>query len=168
MDIYSFHPTTNEYLGTYTARMDSLESSKVGKPVYMMPSYTTLDPVPIVGAGEVAVRVGVLPETPQGTVWEIKKDHRGKTVYHKSTTQPFTVVDIGDVPDTYTELVPCEHPKWDGEKWAVDVGTLDIKSIALMRTWIVKQGTAPEELIKIEASALKQKEVEIIETLVRT
>lgn len=163
MDVYSFHPVTNEHLGVYTAKMDLLESSKAGKPVYMVPSYATLDPAPTVSAGEIAVRLGVSAETPQGTSWEVKKDHRGKTVYQKSTAHPFTVVDIGDIPDTYTELVPCEHPKWDGEKWVIDVGTLDIRSIALMRTWIVKQGTAPEELVKIEESALRQKEAEMVE-----
>jgi len=159
MYVYSFHPVTKELLGAYTAIKDTLESAKTGAAVYIVPSYATLDTPPASEVGKVIIRVGVTENCPQGKSWTVEEDHRGKTMYRKSDAQPSTVMDIGPIPDTYTELVPCEHPKWNGEAWEIDVESLNLQSIALIRTWVVAQGAAPKELIDIEESAQKQKKM---------
>jgi hypothetical protein len=112
MNLYHYHSETREYLGLSEARIDPLETVKAGHEVYLIPANTTTEEPPLVGSDQVAIMVG--------DGWTIEENHRGKTVYDKTTAQALTITEIGKIPDEVTQLVPCEYPKWDGAQWAED------------------------------------------------
>ena len=57
-----------------------------------------------------------------GSVWEYKENHTGKTIYSTETKESKTVDYVGEVQQGWTLLEPIEFGVWDGTTW-VDVRT---------------------------------------------
>lgn len=110
MDIYHYHPTTSEYLGTGNADPDPLEPGN-----WLVPGFaTTTKPPADIPADHAAV-------FKTGT-WTLLEDHTGKTVYHKQTKAERQITELGPIPDTETELVPGPDDLWDNTtaSWQLD------------------------------------------------
>ena len=73
MDIYHYHPATNEFIGTSEARLDPLETQKRGENVYLLPACATHLEPPVPGANEVAVF--------GDNMWSVTPDFRGTTYW---------------------------------------------------------------------------------------
>jgi hypothetical protein len=53
--------------------------------------------------------------------WVIKEDHRGIIIFDIGTAIASTLLDLGPIPEGYTEIVPaCEYPIWNGSTWIVN------------------------------------------------
>ena len=59
-----------------------------------------------------------------GSKWEYKEKHLGKTIYSTETKESKTVDYIGEVQQGWTFLEPIEFGEWNGSEW-VDNRTLD-------------------------------------------
>lgn len=52
--------------------------------------------------------------------WEYITDHRGKIVYSTEDKTEFTINELGEIPEGYTEIKPeSEYQEWNGKKWVV-------------------------------------------------
>ena len=111
MIIHRYNKTTGEYLGYTKADIDPLETLKCGKDVYVIPPYFT----------------AVEPFKPEeghtiifnGTEWVSIEDHRGLVVYNKKTGEPFTIADLGPIPNGYVLEKPIVLEELRREKIAV-------------------------------------------------
>lgn len=57
-----------------------------------------------------------------GSKWEYKENHIGKTIYNTETKESKTVDYVGEIQQGWTLLEPIEFGTWDGTAW-VDVRT---------------------------------------------
>ncbi|HGE8486461.1 tail fiber assembly protein [Serratia marcescens] len=55
-----------------------------------------------------------------GTEWVYVKDLRGQLAYNTETKEPFSITEIGPLPDGYTLLVPGRFDVWGGKSWVPD------------------------------------------------
>jgi len=56
-----------------------------------------------------------------GEVWSMIEDHRGKTVYDKSTGAELYIDQLGSLPENTVSIAsPGEFVKWNGKKWVPD------------------------------------------------
>jgi hypothetical protein len=71
-----------------------------------------------------------LPSLPNKTIcrsvdeqaWEYLPDYRGKTVYHTQTGESVKIVELGDIPEEFTQQAPeTDFDKWNGKQWVTDV-----------------------------------------------
>jgi len=90
--IYNYHPETKEYLFSFDANLNPLESKIQGKDVFLIPANTTIKKPPKLRKDTVACFID--------GKWELYLDYRGVTVYDKETGDPVTITKIGDDPFT--------------------------------------------------------------------
>lgn len=109
MDIFNYHPITNEYLSTEVAELDPLE----GQP--LIPAHATSVTVISVSAGNVPVF--------NGTTWDEVEDNRG-TVYDTSTGIAEEFTQLGTLTAGLTTLVHTEYSSWDGNSWVEDLSAI--------------------------------------------
>lgn len=57
-----------------------------------------------------------------GSAWEYKENHLGKTIYSTETKESKTVDYVGEIQQGWTLLEPIEFGTWDGTVW-VDIRT---------------------------------------------
>ncbi|MFP2768337.1 DUF4376 domain-containing protein [Oceanisphaera sp. KMM 10153] len=135
MDIYHYHPTTGEYLGSGKADLDPLQHDN-----WLVPAFATNSTPP-------AVTDNHAPVYANGT-WSLIEDHRGKTVYDKQTRQQQDVTELGPLADSVTELAPGHDDVWGIDGWQLDPAaiTLHQKSKhAEINTWRNQQELATVE-----------------------
>ena len=63
-----------------------------------------------------------------GSKWEYKENHIGKTIYNTDTKESKTVDYVGEIQRGWTLLKPIEFGVWDGSAW-VDLRTEEEKKI---------------------------------------
>jgi hypothetical protein len=112
MKIYHIHPDTGEYVGSADATLDPLELQINKVERWLLPAHATHDEPPVLEEGKARVFIN--------GVWSQVEDHRGKKIYHTETVETATITGLGPIPPGFTELAPCEYPKWDGGAWVVD------------------------------------------------
>lgn len=104
LTVYNFDPVT----GFFTGSSQEYLSQGVG-----IPAHSTSEAPPASVAGRVSLFTG--------GKWRQVEDHRGKTVYRKSTGEAVTVTQPGGYPDDTTALKPAtEFDKWGGAAWVTD------------------------------------------------
>ena len=89
MILYRYDDDTKEYICSFEAYIDPLESAKQNKPIYVIPPCTTLVEPMEARVGYVAVF--------NGEKWEEKEDHRGLMVWRGS--ELVMIEDLGPIPD---------------------------------------------------------------------
>lgn len=91
---YCYDTETFELLRTEKCGIDPLESELVGKPVWLVPAYSTLtSPTEEAAPGYTNVW--------DGAAWTVKEDHRGKEYWLPGDswqTEPTTMQDFGPLP----------------------------------------------------------------------
>lgn len=93
MKIYNYHPETKEFLNEDIADKNPLEKNK-----YLIPANaTTLEPIRT-NEDEVA--------TYKKGQWVIEPDLRGRTGYHRETGELITILEIGEIPEYFSEIKP--------------------------------------------------------------
>ncbi|MBU1003208.1 MAG: phage tail assembly chaperone [Proteobacteria bacterium] len=105
MDIYAYHQETGEFLSTGSAPVDPLESAQSEQTVYMLPAHAMATPPPEAAEGFAAVW--------NGTVWELKEDHRGETLYSTATGKALVIEALGPLPPATTAVAPQAFEVWD-------------------------------------------------------
>ena len=113
MDIYNYHPTTQEFINQSKADISPLEPD-----VYLIPAFATEIQPPSVAENEAAVF------DDNSKTWNIVPDYRNVTLWHKLTAQKVTAA-LGQTPDDInaTQIQPTvDYPKWDAtsEVWITD------------------------------------------------
>jgi len=114
MKVYHYHPETKEYLGESDAKIDPMATKRVGKDTFILPAYSTFEPI---------------PESIKGTSfifdnnkWMIFDDHRGETYYDKTDGHVVEIKILGEEKNESLTLIPkpSELHKWDDNKWIID------------------------------------------------
>lgn len=113
MDIYNYHPTTQEFINQSKADISPLEPD-----VYLIPALATTIEPPATAENESVVF------DEESKVWNIVPDYRNVTLWHKLTAQKVTAA-LGQTPDDInaTQIQPTvDYPKWDAtsEVWITD------------------------------------------------
>ncbi len=103
-----FYDVNFIYSGQAERKLDPLETRFQGVEVFLkIPNATSIPPPPM-SENESAVY------DPTGETWAIIADFRLKTVYETSTKEDLEWLNIGDLSDGYTLLVPPSgFAKWD-------------------------------------------------------
>ncbi len=113
MIVYHYDRVTKEFSGPSEARLDPKETKMQGKEVYLIPTYTTIIEPLTLDIDEVAVF--------ESDNWVAKEDHRGKTVFDITTTEPMVINQIGPMPDGFTLEIPTgPFALWNGTAWVID------------------------------------------------
>lgn len=112
MIVYNYDANTGEYMDSKAASLDPLESDKQKKEVYLVPSYATTVEPPAIQEGFARCFIG--------EKWVQIEDHRGEKSYSTVDAVEKEILYLGEVEPGYSLLTPCEFPKWDGSKWAID------------------------------------------------
>jgi hypothetical protein len=86
-----------------------------------------------------------------GSTWEYKENHLGKTIYSTETKESKTVDYVGEIQQGWTLLEPIEFGTWDGTAW-VDVRTPE--QIAEYKRSIMLTLTPIEFDLKLDAYGL--------------
>jgi hypothetical protein len=164
MKIYHYNPETRELLGCSEAAMDPLETRAQGKTVYLVPASAVMLEPPEAEEGK--ARAFINGE------WVLIDDNRGKKIYNTSDAAETVHEALGAIPEGFTSMVPCDYPRWDGEKWVEDqdkkkeaenavvkarLEDVDLKSIRSIREWIVTQPDAPAYLKDYESQAVAER-----------
>ncbi|HBC0038466.1 TPA: tail fiber assembly protein [Salmonella enterica] len=104
--IYNLRSDTNEFIGAGDAYIP---------PHTGLPANCTDIAPPDIPASHIAVFDA------ETQTWSLKEDHRGETVYDKTTGNQMYIAAPGPLPENVTTLPPDgEYRKWDGEKWVAD------------------------------------------------
>ena len=104
MLIYHYNPNSYEYIGSSQATLD-VESTKLdGKPVYFIPRYST--DIPPLEPKE-GYTVGFINDG-----WQYFEDHRGETVYEKTTLRPVVIDKLGPISSLYLKQLPERDNKY--------------------------------------------------------
>lgn len=163
MKIYHYNPKTGEFTGHSEAAKDPLETRAQGKEVYLVPASATFLEPPEAEEGKARVFIN--------GKWILVDDNRGK-IYNTSDAEETVHEALGELPDGFTRLAPCDYPLWDGEKWVEDqekrieaenavikarLHDFDLKSIRSIREWLVKQPDAPVYLKDYETQAVSER-----------
>lgn len=98
MKLYDYNPETLEYTSSFYAQLDPLESEKQGKPIFSIPAHST-DKPPLESKEGYAVCF-------LGDTWKYFEDHRGETVYEKSTLRPVEIKTVGPISALYLKELP--------------------------------------------------------------
>lgn len=108
MIIYSYKPSTGEYISTGEAKESPREPG-----VFLIPANAVTAAPPIVGVDEVAVW--------NGEEWEVKPDFRGRVYYDKTTKEKHEITEIGISPDVnWTDVEPIDsEAEWNEDSWKV-------------------------------------------------
>ncbi|WP_411261849.1 tail fiber assembly protein [Serratia marcescens] len=102
--VYNFLADTKEFIGVSDCYIP---------PGTGLPAYCTDIKVPEATEGSVACF--------DNDEWLLKEDHRGKTVWDKTTRREVLIEQLGPIPETFTRLKPkSDFDVWDGEKWVKD------------------------------------------------
>ena len=91
MKLYSYSPTTGEYIGDTTADPSPLEAGK-----FLYPANTTETPPPLHGTEEAAVY--------NGQSWHVVEDHRGAKGWLDG--KEHEVKELGALPDGWSDTPP--------------------------------------------------------------
>lgn len=106
LKVFNLRADTNEFIGPGDAYIP---------PHTGLPANCTIVTPPVIPVGKAAV-FDVKAES-----WTIEEDHRGETVYEKTTGQPIFISDIGTLPDNTVTTAPSSpYDKWDGQAWVKD------------------------------------------------
>lgn len=105
MYIYDYHPESGEYLQTRPAKLDPLETQKVGEDRFLIPGNATTIAPPAAESGKARVFEAVA-----GT-WSQVPDHRGET-WWQADGKPVVIEALGnpaddDLLDTKPEIPPA-------------------------------------------------------------
>jgi hypothetical protein len=115
MKLYHYKKNNGEYAGTTDAKLDPLESKRLGRDVYLIPAFATKEkPAPTLDR-----QVPVF----QDGKWIVKSDYRGVTVYNTATREGRKITQIDDEPGSNeTEIQPPPEPyyNWSGSEWSED------------------------------------------------
>ncbi|MFN1150358.1 phage tail protein, partial [Serratia liquefaciens] len=106
LNIYNLRADTQEFIGAG----DMYIPPHTGLPA----NCTDLSP-PVIPAGQVAVF------DEKTSTWQLREDHRGKTVYDGDTGRAMYISDIGTLPVGAVSMAPTgPHDKWNGTAWVKD------------------------------------------------
>ena len=113
MLVYSYDPQTKEYIGTEEAQESPREPG-----VFILPANSTESEPPSTQSGKTACW--------NGTKWELKVDHRGKTFWDTATQEKHKISEIGIAPKSdWTQKEPAdEKAEWNGEEWIIPFNEL--------------------------------------------
>lgn len=110
-DIYISDPATKEFIGTGIADQNPLDPGN-----WLIPGFSFLDKPPGEKQGFAIVR------SDDGLSWVYKEDARGKTLFRKSNGSSLVYSEIGNPPDSLTEIPwPGEFYIWKEKDWALDL-----------------------------------------------
>jgi hypothetical protein len=112
LKVYNYHPTTKEFISETDAHIDPLESQLRGYYVPLLSAYSTKEII--------IEKIEGCTLVFNGFKFINVEDHRGEIVYDKETALPMVIAEIGPISEAFTELEPCEYPKWDGAQWITD------------------------------------------------
>ena len=96
-----------------------------------------------------------------GSKWEYKENHLGKTIYSTETKESKTVDYVGEIQEGWTRLEPIEFGTWDGIAW-VDIRTPE--QIAEHTRLLMPQLTPIEFDIKLVDAGLYNQVQELIQS----
>jgi len=156
MKLYHYRRETGEYTGESEARLDTLETKKQKREIYLIPADATPIPPPETGDESVALH--------KNGVWSVKPDHRGKFVWLKTNPEARVKVQfIGDIDDAYTDQSPdgIDLPVWDGQKWIPNADAIAAKQAASKL-----KSDAKTKIDQLKTDAKKTKNHEELKTLV--
>lgn len=112
MTVYNFDGETREYLSS------SVEYLAVGVGI---PANSCSD-----APGNMKANFAIC-RTANADKWEYVPDHRGETVYDKSSGQPVEITAPGDYPDNVTAIAPSTpYDTWNGSQWVIDEAALKL------------------------------------------
>lgn len=109
MFVYNYEPLQGEYIGASEARLDPVTSQLEGKEVYAIPANATTVVPPSEKKGY--ARCFDL----KNKTWSYVEDHRNQIVYNKETLEPYTIKELGPIPNIYIEDEP--QPKNKYQVW---------------------------------------------------
>ncbi|KFC09027.1 phage tail fiber protein [Trabulsiella guamensis ATCC 49490] len=133
--VYRFHKATTEYISPATEYL----AEGVG-----IPADTCTDAPPDAKAGFAIVR------NAENTAWQLVPDHRGDTVYLKSTGQAFVVSLPGDYSEDVTTQAPLTiYDKWDGSAWVTDTAAQHAADVAVAEQQKATLLSAAQETISL-------------------
>ena len=107
MEMYRYDKNTGEFLYPVLCQRNPLNHSEFF-PVECAVSEQPPEP----GKNQTAVF--------KNNGWQLIADHRGKTTYNKTDKSELKITELGDIPDTHTELKPGEFEKWQAGRWVAD------------------------------------------------
>lgn len=112
LQIYNYHKNTKEFLSESTARLNPLEAHR-----FLIPANATIIEPPTAEQYEKQIFNNV------SKVWFVQADHRGRTVWVKTSTYPHVIGTLGEIPEDYTLLNPSalNFPKWEVDQWVEDL-----------------------------------------------
>ena len=96
-----------------------------------------------------------------GSKWEYKENHLGKTIYSTETKESKTVDYVGEIQQGWTLLEPIEFGTWNGTAW-VDIRTPE--QVAECARLIMSQLTPIEFDIKLVNAGLYDQVQELIQS----
>ncbi|AXD43237.1 tail fiber assembly protein [Salmonella enterica subsp. salamae] len=104
--IYNLRSDTNEFIGAGDAYIP---------PHTGLPANCTDIAPPDIPASHIAVFDA------ETQTWSLHEDHRGETVYDKTTGNQMYISEPGPLPENVTSVSPGgEYQKWDGKAWVKD------------------------------------------------
>ncbi|WP_145571479.1 tail fiber assembly protein [Yersinia bercovieri] len=131
--VYNFMPDTREYIGS---------SSEFISRGQGLPAYSHIDEPLKAKKGFAVCR------TQDNRSWEYVADHRGETRYSTVTRAEALIKELGEYPESTTDIAPAQFDMWNGSAWVVDEAA---KSAAAIQS---------AKLKKAELKALADSEIE--------
>ncbi|MEO4030028.1 tail fiber assembly protein [Chromobacterium vaccinii] len=134
--VYSYHPTTGEYIGTTYADRSPLDEVET----WLIPAGATEVQPPRVGVKQVAVF--------NVDGWAVLPDWRGVPLWDVQTARPI-IAAIGDTPDAIgaTTLEPPQFAKWNGSAWTVDEAARNAAAALLAEQEVARRRAVADNAI---------------------
>ncbi|KFB99477.1 tail fiber assembly protein [Trabulsiella guamensis ATCC 49490] len=133
--VYRFNQVTREYLSSAVEYL----AEGVG-----IPANSCTDAPPEGMKGKAVTR------NAENTAWQLVPDHRGDTVYLKSTGQAFVVSLPGDYSEDVTTQAPLTiYDKWDGSAWVTDTAAQHAADVAVAEQQKATLLAAAQETISL-------------------
>lgn len=128
MFVYNYEPLQGEYISASEARLDPVSTRIQGTEVYAIPANATT----VVPPTEKEGYARCFDKTKQ--TWSYIEDHRNTVVYNKETLEPYTIQELGPIPNIYREDKPKPKNKyqiWENGKYIypqIDVLRNEVKA----------------------------------------